>query len=226
MTQTSPPVTDWLVDRDAGIAQLRAADPQLASTIDAQGPVTFQPHTDYYATLVDAIIGQQLSDKAASTILGRVKDIYEGRVPTPKEILATDGKLLRGAGLSWGKVGFLQDLATHVEDGRLNLAMLDHLPDQEIINELTAVKGIGEWTAQMFLIFCLGRLDVLPTGDLAIRKGLQALEQLTTPPSPAEMLEIAEKRQWHPYASIASWYVWRWLDTDSVSQASTSERRK
>lgn len=204
---------NWVSQRDLGIAHIRLHDTKLTQTIAEVGPVTFQPHTDYYATLVDAIVGQQLSGKAADTIMGRVKDAYDGIVPSPSQILDTSDQELRDLGLSWAKASYLKDLALAVEEDRLNLSQIADLEDNELISALTAIKGIGEWTAQMFLIFCLGRLDILPTGDLGIQKGIQRIAGLDHLPKPAEMTAIAQERGWEPYRSIACWYLWRWLDS-------------
>lgn len=208
----SPAIT-WIAQRDQGIKHIRSIDAKLAATIDQTGPVTFQPHTDYYATLVDAIVGQQLSGKAADTIMGRVKDAYDGIVPSPSQILDTSDQELRDLGLSWAKASYLKDLALAVEEVRLNLSQISGLEDDELISALTAIKGIGEWTAHMFLIFCLGRLDILPTGDLGIQKGIQRIAGLDHLPKPVEMTAIAQERGWEPYRSIACWYLWRWLDS-------------
>lgn len=208
---------DWIFKRDTGIAHIANVDPELARMIEMVGPVTFQPHTNYYATLIDAIVGQQLSGKAADTIIGRIRDHYGKTLPTPAQILDTPDQVLRDFGLSWAKVSYLKDLADAIESERLNLDHIATLSNDELIHELTAIKGIGEWTAQMFLIFCLGRLDVLPTGDLGIQKGLQRLAGLDHLPKPAEMAEIVERRDWSPYQSIACWYLWRWIDTPPVT---------
>ena len=212
-TKSTPPTPAWLNQRDEGIKHIQSIDPRLAPTIEEVGPVTFQPHTDYYATLVDAIVGQQLSGKAADTIMGRVKDSYDGTVPTPSQILDTSDQELRDLGLSWDKASYLKDLALAVEEDRLNLSQISELESEELIRALTTIKGIGEWTAQMFLIFCLGRLDILPTGDLGIQKGIQRIADLDHLPKPAEMTAIAHERGWEPYRSIACWYLWRWLDS-------------
>lgn len=212
-TPPTPAAQDWTAARDAGIAHITTVDKELALTVQTVGPVTFQPHTDYYATLVDAIVGQQLSGQAADTIMGRVKAAYGGKTPSPTQILEAPDQSLRDLGLSWAKVSYLKDLALAVEEDRLHLSQLSERSDDEIIRELVAIKGIGEWTAQMFLIFCLGRLNVLPTGDLGIQKGIQRIAGLDHLPRPAEMAAITAERGWEPYRSIACWYLWRWFDT-------------
>ncbi len=162
-----------------------------------------------------AIVGQQLSVKAAAAIYGRLTARFCGRAPTPQEILNDDPEELRAAaGLSRAKVGFLRSLAEHVLSGELELERLDELPDEKVIEELTAVKGIGTWSAHMFLMFHLERPDVLPVGDLGIRKAVQRAYGLQELPLPAQIEEIAEP--WRPYRSLASRYLWRSLNNEPV----------
>jgi DNA-3-methyladenine glycosylase II len=195
---------------------LTAHDAVLAPVIARIGLFTPVPHTDYYWELVDSIISQQLSIKAARTIEGRFLDMFGGRQPQPHELLGKTADELRTVGLSRAKANYILDLAKHIEDGELQLDKISSMPNAEIIKELTAVKGIGEWTAHMFLIFALGRLDVLPVGDLGIRNGVQKLYNLGHLPLPAEVQDIALKNKWHPYESIASWYVWQSMDNAPV----------
>jgi len=191
---------------------LAGHDEALAPVIEAYGPCTLAPHTDYYQELVEAIIGQQLSVKAAAKIRERFLALFGGTFPSPEAILDMDPEQLRGVGFSGAKVKYVRDLAEHVADGRIKFDRIDQQTNDEIIEELTAVKGIGEWTAHMFLMFCVGRLDILATGDLGIRSGAQKLYGLETLPSPAELREIALQRSWTPYESVACWYIWRSLD--------------
>lgn len=195
---------------------LATNDPALAPIIARTGLFTPVPHTDYYWELVDSIISQQLSIKAARTIEGRFLDMFGGRQPQPHELLGKTVDELRTVGLSRAKANYVLDLAKHIEEGELQLDKISGMPNAEIIKELTAVKGIGEWTAHMFLIFALGRLDVLPVGDLGIRNGVQKLYNLDHLPLPAEVQDIALKNKWHPYESIASWYVWQSVDNAPV----------
>lgn len=176
------------------------------------GECTIRPNQNYYHELVSSIISQQLSVKAAGSIQSRFVDLFEGQLPSPQMIVETSPEKLRSVGLSSAKVRYVQDLATHILDGRLELDQLPRLSNGEIVAELTAIKGIGEWTAHMFLIFCLGRLDVLPVGDLGIKMGIKKLYGLDHVPLPKEVATIAIAQGWHPYASIASWYVWRSLE--------------
>jgi DNA-3-methyladenine glycosylase II len=191
-------------------------DKVLAKVIAAQPVCAFQPHADYYAALVTEIIGQQLSTKAASAIRQRFLAAFGDKLPSPEQILDKSLEDLRATGISWSKARYVRDLAQHVVDGKVKFDHLDGLSNDEVIAELTAVKGIGEWTAHMFLIFCMGRLDVLPTGDLGIRNGIQKLYGLDHSATPDAVKEIAKKNNWHPYESVAAWYVWQALDNTPV----------
>jgi DNA-3-methyladenine glycosylase II len=191
---------------------LSANDPQLAVVIASAPLPDFIPHTDYYRALVNSIIGQQLSVKAAATIKQRFVDLFGGTFPAPEQIITRDIEELRGVGLSRPKARYVQDLAQHIIDGSVRFDTIDRLANHEIVTELTAVKGIGEWTVHMFLLFCMGRLDVLPTGDLGIRSGIKQLYGLPELPSPDEVRLVADDHRWHPYESVASWYVWHSLD--------------
>jgi len=188
------------------------SDPLMAPVIARAGLPTITPHTNYYWELIDSIISQQLSVKAAATIERRFKELFDTDLPEPEAILAKSIDELRTAGLSNAKANYIRDLAQHVLDGKLQFDKFSDLSNQEIIDELTAVKGIGEWTAHMFLMFCMGRLDVLAIGDLGIRNGIQKLYDLDHPPSPAEVTEIAAANNWHPYETAACWYIWHSLD--------------
>jgi DNA-3-methyladenine glycosylase II len=192
-------------------AQL-AKDPLLAPVIAQAGLCDIQPHNDYYRALCDSIIGQQLSVKAAATIKQRFRDLFGGAVPEPPIILDTSVEQLRSCGLSNSKAIYIQDLAQHILDGSLNLDTLSQQTNEAIVKELTAVKGIGEWTAHMFLMFCMGRTDVLAVGDLGIRSAAKKLYGLDNLPTPQQLTEIAKSNNWHPYESIACWYLWYSLD--------------
>jgi DNA-3-methyladenine glycosylase II len=200
------------------IAALRRADPVLRGVIDevgSIGDVLAGRPTDHYGTLVRSIVGQQLSTKAAASIYNRLLDRFGGRAPTPDEVLADDPDELRSAaGLSHAKVRYLRSLAEHVLDGSLRLDRLPDLPDDEVIAELTAVKGIGEWSAHMFLMFHLRRPDVLPVGDLGIRRAVKIDYGLPELPTPAELTEIAEP--WRPHRTLACIYLWRSLQATPV----------
>jgi DNA-3-methyladenine glycosylase II len=198
------------------IAHLRAADPVLRDVIDEVGPDRLGDRragrpADHYGALVRSIVGQQLSTKAARAIYARLTDRFGGRTPTPQEVLDDDPDELRAAaGLSRAKVSFLRSLAEHVLDGSLELERLDDLSDEAVIAELTAVRGIGVWSAHMFLMFHLGRPDVLPVGDLGIRKAVQRHYDLGELPAAPAIEAIAEP--WRPYRTLASLFLWRSLD--------------
>jgi DNA-3-methyladenine glycosylase II len=192
--------------------QLRDNDAILARIIDTVGECTLEPHGGHWVELVDSIISQQLSVKAARTILDRFKKLGAGEFPTPEEVQVLSVEQLRTVGLSGAKVRYVKDLAEHVLDGRLDLGRIAELPNEEIIVELTDIKGIGEWTAHMYLIFSLGRLDVLPVGDLGVRKAVQVQYGFDELPTPGEMQTVAHKHGWEGAESIAAWYLWRSLD--------------
>lgn len=197
---------------DEAIAHLSQHDPILANVINAYDPPSFQKHTNYYQELVESIISQQLSVKAAASILKRFVDHFGGSFPSPEKILETDIETFRSLGLSRPKASYIRDLAERVYDGRVSFDHLDTLSNDEIITELTAVKGVGVWTVHMFLMFCMGRLDVLAYGDLGIRNGIKQLYDLDRIPDQAEVERIAEINKWHPYETVACWYIWRSLE--------------
>ncbi len=202
------------------MSDLRAADPVLRGAIDrvgleAIGDARAGRPDDHYGALVRSIVGQQLSTKAARAIYTRLTERFGGRAPTPEQVLADDADELRAAaGLSRAKVGFLRSLAEHVLDGSLELERLDELSDEDVIKELIAVKGLGVWTAHMFLMFHLQRPDVLAVGDLGIRRAVMVLYGLPELPAPAELEEIAEP--WRPHRTLACRFLWRSLDATPV----------
>lgn len=194
----------------AAIEHLRRHDARLAVLIDQYPAPTFTPHTNYYQELVESIISQQLSVKAAATIGRRFVDTF-GHFPEPHEILAHDETDLRAAGLSGQKTRYIRDLAAKVIAGEVQFDHLDGLSNDQIVQELTAVKGIGEWTVHMFLMFCMGRLDVLPTGDLGVRNAV-ARHYGFDVCTPDDVKTVAKNNNWAPYESVASWYLWQSLD--------------
>lgn len=191
---------------------LSKCDPVLAPVIKRAGLATIYPHRNYYWELVDSIISQQLSVKAARSIERRFQELFGSEYPEPAAIIKKSPEELRAVGLSNNKARYIQDLAHHVLDGRIRFDQLDSLSNEAVVDELTDVKGIGEWTAHMFLIFCMGRLDVLAVGDLGIRNGVRSLYNLANLPSPQEVRDIAEMHKWHPFESVACWYVWQSLN--------------
>lgn len=198
---------------------LRANDPTLAEVINKAPLPAFVPHKKYYQELVESIISQQLSVKAAATILKRFKELFSADFPAPEDILATDIEILRGVGLSRQKASYIKDLAARVLDGSVQFSHLDFLSNQEVIGELVQIKGVGIWTVHMFLLFCMGRLDVLPTGDLGIKNGIFKLYDLPVKPTPEEIEMVALDNNWHPFESVASWYVWHSLDNQPVLES-------
>ena len=197
------------------VEALRGADPVLARLVDEHGALVRRdlkrerPH-DAYGALLRSIVGQQLSTKAARTIYGRLLELFDGHAPTPKQLLAVDPEKIREAGLSRPKIAYLRDLAEHVEKGELELDRLNDLSDDEVIEQLTAVKGIGEWSAHMFLMFHLGRPDVLPVGDQGIRNAVKVQYGLRKLPDAKRLEKIA--RPWRPYRTLACLYLWSSLD--------------
>lgn len=194
-------------------AHLKKSDPVMAGIIGSDLLPNITPHKNYYQELVESIISQQLSVKAAATIFKRFLALFPGgNFPTPGQILEKDIEELRGVGLSRQKGSYIQDLAVKVIEETVRFNHLDTLSNDEVIAELTQIKGVGVWTVHMFLMFCMGRLDVLPTGDLGIKNGIYKLYNLKEKPTPEELEKIAKKNKWHPYESAASWYVWHSLD--------------
>lgn len=204
------------------VAHLTRVDPVLARVIRRVGACTFEPRREgtHFDAVLRAIVYQQLSGSAAGTILGRVYAIYGDRPPTPAALLATPEETLRAAGLSRQKQSYARDLASRVEAGLVPVHTLDTLGDDEVIAALESVRGVGRWTAQMFLMFRLGRLDVLPDLDLGVQKGIQLAYELDHLPRPKEVLEIGAP--WAPYRSIAAWYFWRSLDNGDGQAAAAS----
>jgi DNA-3-methyladenine glycosylase II len=208
---------DGPVSTKAGAA-LAASDPAMAALIERVGEIDLATRlrrrkeerpADAYGALLRAIVGQQLSTKAARTIYLRVLDLFDGTAPSPEQLLETNEAELRGAGLSGRKVEYVRDLASHVLSGELELDRLDELGDEEAIEEIVAVRGLGRWTAEMFLIFHLERPDVLSGGDLGIRKAIQIEYGLEEMPSAERVVEIGEP--WRPHRSLASLYLWESL---------------
>jgi DNA-3-methyladenine glycosylase II len=203
---------------------LGEADPVLGALIEEIGPLSVgererrrstQRPQDAFGALVRAIVGQQLSTGAARTIHGRLLEVFDGRTPTPEALAAASEEDLRAAGLSGRKVTYLRDLAGHVIDGSLELDRLGELSDEEVIEEIVAVRGLGRWSAEMFLIFHLRRRDVISGGDLGIRRAIQLAYRLEAMPTPEEVVERAEL--WRPNRSLACLYLWESLAATPVA---------
>lgn len=194
------------------IAHLRAADPVLGAWIAEAGPcsLTRERAGTHFAAVARSIIYQQLSSKAAATIHARFDALFGGAAPEPRDVLRIKHETLRGIGLSERKAEYVRGLAEDVHRGRVPLAQVETMPDADVIATLTQVRGVGEWTAQMFLMFRLGRPDVLPTLDLGIQTAIKRLYRLRTHPTPARVAQFGAK--WAPYRTVASWYLWRVVD--------------
>jgi DNA-3-methyladenine glycosylase II len=195
------------------VAHLKKVDPVLGQVIEMVGGYKGWPPTTgtHFEAVCRSIVFQQLSGKAAGTIHGRFQGLYGGRTPNPAELASTSDEHLRSIGLSRQKSAYLKDLGSRVALGELPIETLHELSDEEIISALTQVKGIGRWTAQMFLMFRLGRPDVLPDLDLGVQKGIQRAYRLRKLPTPERVKRIGAK--WAPYRTVGSWYMWRLIDT-------------
>lgn len=185
---------------------LVALDPTLTPVIDKVGDITVKLNRDYFASLVSTIIGQQLSNKVAGIIWQRLDDLFRGLL-VPEQFLVTDSEALRSIGISYRKIEYIKNLASAVTNSDLNLQELERLSDQEVIDRLIKLKGIGVWTAEMFLIFSLGRPDVFSTGDLGLRKAVEKLCSLDERVNTEEIVRITNR--WSPYRTFVSLYLWK-----------------
>lgn len=188
---------------EEAIARLRA-DPVMAASIDAVGEYCLKIRSNKYRALVEVVVAQQLSGHAAGAVLARLRRAYGGRFPTPVQVAETPELELRGVGLSESKARCIGEISRMIESGRLRLGTLARTSDPKVISELTKIRGIGVWTAQMFLIFALGRLDVLPLGDLGVKRAFRKLYGVT---EEGGMVALAEA--WRPYRTVATWYLWK-----------------
>jgi DNA-3-methyladenine glycosylase II len=185
-----------------------SADPVMSGLVEQFGPLQLTPTNDYFFTLVEAVASQQISSKAADSIIARIRGLAPGKQKIEAEDIATvPDQALRDAGLSWRKVSYIKDLAERVVSGEVHLGRISEMGDEEIINELVAVKGIGRWTAEMFLIFSLARPDVFAVDDYGLRAAMKRIYNMPDLPKPSPMRELAEP--WRPYRSYASLYLWR-----------------
>jgi DNA-3-methyladenine glycosylase II len=193
---------------------LAALDPVMRSMLERVGPCNLRrgrPRRPHFAELARAICYQQLAGRAAAAIHGRFEALFDGVAPTPEQVIAMSVDRLRGAGLSTSKAASIRDLAEKVVAGTVQLDRIARLPDDEIVRELTLVRGIGPWTAEMFLIFQLGRLDVWPVDDYGVRNGYARLYRLADLPAPRELAPLGDR--FRPYRSVAAWYCWRAAET-------------
>lgn len=208
-TDGRPTLSDERVFRE-GFRHVRESDPRLRPILDAQGPIRFKTEGEPFESLVELVLSQQLAGSAASAIIKKVRGLFPDGQLEPERIGRTDGRRLRAAGVSPQKLTYLKDLSKHVVRGKIDLGSLDSKPDGEIIEILDRVKGIGQWTVQMFLIFTLGRPDVLPVDDYGIKTSVKRIYRLRDLPNKAKLEKLGEK--WEPYRTVASLYLWRAKD--------------
>ncbi|MDB5331914.1 MAG: DNA-3-methyladenine glycosylase [Phycisphaerales bacterium] len=216
----APP--DWV----PAARQLSRADPKLARIIRGVGPCTLAPRRDYFVALCKAIFNQQISTAVATVLFGRFRNEFHNRRPTPAGFLAShrrDPEILRRCGLSRQKAAYLIDLSEHFVTSRIPTRKLSRMTDEQVIESLVAVKGIGRWSAEMFLMFVLNRPDVLPVDDLGLREGVREIYDLPARPTAKQLTEIAEP--WQPYRSVATWYVWRRAPTWQPSAARIGKKK-
>lgn len=197
----------------AGLAHIRKRDPVLKPILDARGVIKFTPEGEPFESLVESILSQQLAGAAASAIIRKVRALFPDGKLEAKRVNRIDAKKLRAAGVSPQKLSYLKDLSARVVEGRLDLEALESMTDEEILEVLDEVKGIGPWTVHMFLIFTLGRPNVLPVDDYGIRMSVQRIYGLPELPKRAQIEKLAEK--WHPYSTVASLYLWHAKDNES-----------
>ncbi len=199
------------------VTHLKKSDPVMARIIAAVGPCRFKVRSEgtHYEAVFRSILYQQLAGPAALAIHRRVQALFGGRDPAPEDLLGTPDDALRGAGLSRQKLAYLQDLSARTVSGEVDIHTVHELPDAEVITTLTRVKGVGRWTAEMFLMFRLGRPDILPDLDLGVRSAIKRAYRLRKLPSAERVHQIGAK--WSPYRSVAAWYLWRSLDDDAKS---------
>ncbi len=198
------------------VRSLRQSDPTLAAIIARVGPCRLKPGRGYFAALCEAVISQQVSTKVAAVLYARFRGLFPRRTPTPAAMLALSDVRLREVGLSRQKSTYLRDLARHFANGQIPSRRLRRMTDDEIIASLVRVKGIGVWTAQMFLIFVMDRSDVLPVADLGLRKAVRLHYRLADLPSAETLSALAEP--WRPYRSVATWYLWQSLNNQPMKR--------
>ncbi len=215
--------------RDRALPALKASDRKMARLIEATEPIDpkawrrARPVGDPFSLLVFSIIGQQISGFAARAIAGRLQERFGGRMPSPSQLLAMDPAALKSVGLYRMKIEYLRSLAQHIISGELDIDHLDKFSDDEVRTQITASKGLGRWTADMFLLINLERPDILPIGDLGIRSAVQRLYRLDHLPSPREVDTIGEK--WRPNRSLASFYLWAWYRQTAKPASGKPQRR-
>jgi len=196
------------------LTHFKDRDPKIAQVIQAIGPLRLKRNRNYFVVLCRSIVSQQISTAAADTIYSRFQKLFDGHAPTPERVAGLQDKPLRAAGLSRQKAAYMKDLSRHFIDGTIRPRQLNFLENEEIIERLTQVHGIGRWTAEMFLIFSLNRLDVLPVDDLGLRVAVQNIYGMKTRPDAKRLRAIGKK--WNPLESVATWYAWRSLNANIV----------
>lgn len=187
----------------------------MAAVIRQKGAFKLSRNRNYFLVLCKAIVGQQISIKAAESILWRFQNLFETKSPTPEKVASLSVNLLRQCGLSGQKAKYLKDLAARFLDGSIQPHRFPFQNNEEVVETLTAVYGVGRWTAEMFLIFSLGRINVLPMGDLGLRAGIKKIYNLRSLPSSKKMLALGKK--WHPMETVATWYAWRIQDAEIIA---------
>ncbi len=208
-----------------GISHIYNNDKKLAGIIDQVGRCTLRPKRDHYLSLLGSIISQQLSVRVADIIEERFIKYFDGN-PTPEKIIVADTENLRGLGMSYSKVKYVKDLSEKIVSKEIHFKNLNKLTDEQIISEYTKVKGIGVWTVHMFLIFTLARLNILPVGDLGIKRAAMIIYNLRKLPDENKMILISKKNNWAPYNSIASWYLWRSLELNNLKPKNLKPNNK
>ena len=204
-----------LPSRKAILKHFDLRDPVMAATIREKGAFKLSRNRNYFLVLCKAIIGQQISIKAAESITKRFQALFQGHIPTPEKVGVISVTKLRQSGLSGQKVKYLKDLSARFLDGSIRTHRLAYQSNDEVIETLTCVYGIGKWTAEMFLIFSLNRIDILPLGDLGLKAGIKKIYNMRGLPSPKKMLALGKK--WHPMETVATWYAWRIQDSEIIT---------
>ena len=204
-----------LPSRKAILKHFDLRDPVMAATIREKGAFKLSRNRNYFLVLCKAIIGQQISIKAAESITKRFQSLFQGHIPTPEKIGVISVAKLRQSGLSGQKVKYLKDLSARFLDGSIRTHRLAYQSNDEVIENLTCVYGIGKWTAEMFLIFSLNRIDILPLGDLGLKAGIKNIYNMRGLPSAKKMLALGKK--WHPMETVATWYAWRIQDSEIIT---------
>ncbi|MBC8285714.1 MAG: DNA-3-methyladenine glycosylase 2 family protein [Nitrospinae bacterium] len=208
-------MTQKLPSKKMILTHFDSRDPVMAAVIREKGALKLSRNRNYFLVLCKAIIGQQISIKAAESITQRFQILFENKTPTPENITAISVDLLRQSGLSRQKVKYLKDLAARFLDGSIRPHRLPYQSNEEVVETLTAVYGIGRWTAEMFLIFSLSRINVLPMGDLGLKAGIKKIYNMRSLPSTKRMLALGKK--WHPMETVATWYAWRIQDAEIIT---------